>query len=85
MKVAGVFFVSFFSTRGPRQERTALGFLILVFTSLWSREAGLLPLSYRPLTKLSMSHDKSRKVNFNVSDQYEILDVIGEGAYGVVW
>lgn len=26
----------------------------------------------------------SRKVNFNVSDTYEIIDVIGEGAYGVV-
>lgn len=27
----------------------------------------------------------SRKISFNVSDQYEIQDVIGEGAYGVVW
>ena len=27
----------------------------------------------------------SRKISFNVSDQYEILDVVGEGAYGVVW
>lgn len=26
-----------------------------------------------------------RKISFNVSDQYEIQDVIGEGAYGVVW
>lgn len=26
----------------------------------------------------------SRKISFNVSDQYEISDVIGEGAYGVV-
>ncbi|KAJ6061545.1 uncharacterized protein N7446_005665 [Penicillium canescens] len=26
----------------------------------------------------------SRKISFNVSDQYEIQDVIGEGAYGVV-
>ena len=27
----------------------------------------------------------SRKISFNVSDQYEIQDVVGEGAYGVVW
>jgi len=27
----------------------------------------------------------SRKISFNVSDQYDIQDVIGEGAYGVVW
>ena len=25
-----------------------------------------------------------RKVSFNVSDQYDIQDVVGEGAYGVV-
>lgn len=28
---------------------------------------------------------QGRKVNFNVSADYEIIDVIGEGAYGVVW
>ena len=27
----------------------------------------------------------SRKISFNVSDQYDIQDVVGEGAYGVVW
>lgn len=38
-----------------------------------------------------MSHQKvpatgsSRKISFNVSDQYDIQDVVGEGAYGVVW
>ena len=26
-----------------------------------------------------------RKISFNVSEQYDILDVVGEGAYGVVW
>ena len=31
-----------------------------------------------------MSSRSHRKINFNVSDQYEIIDVIGEGAYGVV-
>jgi hypothetical protein len=31
-----------------------------------------------------MSSRSHRKVNFNVSDQYEIIDIIGEGAYGVV-
>jgi len=31
-----------------------------------------------------MSSRSHRKINFNVSDQYEILDIIGEGAYGVV-
>ena len=30
------------------------------------------------------SRSHSRKVNFNVSETYEIIDVIGEGAYGVV-
>ncbi len=27
----------------------------------------------------------SRRISFNVSDQYDIQDVVGEGAYGVVW
>lgn len=27
----------------------------------------------------------SRKVPFNVSEQYDIHEVVGEGAYGVVW
>jgi hypothetical protein len=41
-------------------------------------------------TILEMGHQGppaggSRKISFNVSDQYEIQDVIGEGAYGVVW
>ena len=31
-----------------------------------------------------MSSRSHRKINFDVSDQYEIIDVIGEGAYGVV-
>lgn len=31
------------------------------------------------------SKPQSRKVNFNVSELYEVIDVIGEGAYGVVW
>lgn len=30
------------------------------------------------------SRSHSRKVNFNVSENYEIIDIIGEGAYGVV-
>ncbi|KKZ66188.1 mitogen-activated protein kinase [[Emmonsia] crescens] len=30
------------------------------------------------------SQGGSRKISFNVSDQYDIQDVIGEGAYGVV-
>ncbi|BFZ60742.1 mitogen activated protein kinase [Saitoella coloradoensis] len=31
-----------------------------------------------------MSRSSSRKVNFNVSENYDIQDVVGEGAYGVV-
>jgi mitogen-activated protein kinase 1/3 len=27
----------------------------------------------------------ARKISFNVSEQYDIQDVVGEGAYGVVW
>jgi hypothetical protein len=27
----------------------------------------------------------SRKITFNVSEQYEIQEIVGEGAYGVVW
>jgi hypothetical protein len=38
----------------------------------------------RRKTTDSMSSRSHRKVNFNVSDQYEIIDIIGEGAYGVV-
>lgn len=30
-------------------------------------------------------HGGSRKISFNISEQYEIADIIGEGAYGVVW
>ena len=26
-----------------------------------------------------------RTISFNVSEQYDIQDVVGEGAYGVVW
>jgi hypothetical protein len=32
----------------------------------------------------NMSSRSHRKINFNVSEQYEIIDIIGEGAYGVV-
>jgi hypothetical protein len=31
-----------------------------------------------------MASRGQRKINFNVSETYEIIDVIGEGAYGVV-
>ena len=34
---------------------------------------------------MASQRQSSRKISFNVSDQYEILDVVGEGAYGVVW
>jgi hypothetical protein len=26
-----------------------------------------------------------RNKKFNVGDDYEVLDMVGEGAYGVVW
>lgn len=44
----------------------------------------------KPIRKAVMGQQNppsggSRKISFNVSDQYEIQDVIGEGAYGVVW
>jgi hypothetical protein len=26
-----------------------------------------------------------RTISFNVSEQYDIQDIVGEGAYGVVW
>jgi len=32
-----------------------------------------------------VSRGGTRKISFNVSEQYDILDVVGEGAYGVVW
>lgn len=32
-----------------------------------------------------MAQGGSRKISFNISEQYEIADIIGEGAYGVVW
>lgn len=31
------------------------------------------------------SRGGARKISFNVSEQYDIQDVVGEGAYGVVW
>lgn len=50
------------------------------------------PHLYSELTRISSDMGQqnppsggSRKISFNVSDQYEIQDVIGEGAYGVVW
>lgn len=27
----------------------------------------------------------SRLQHFNAGDQYEVVDIVGEGAYGVVW
>lgn len=37
-----------------------------------------------------MSHSRREEITnrlkqFNAGDQYEIIDVVGEGAYGVVW
>lgn len=32
----------------------------------------------------SMSLQRHRTINFNVSEQYKIIDIIGEGSYGVV-
>lgn len=45
------------------------------------------PQSHRTGTMVQQNPTSggSRKISFNVSDQYEIQDVIGEGAYGVVW
>lgn len=35
---------------------------------------------------MSSAHKSgARKISFNVSEQYDIQDVVGEGAYGVVW
>ncbi|CAI2178134.1 3100_t:CDS:2 [Funneliformis geosporum] len=31
-----------------------------------------------------MTSKSQRKLNFNVGENYEVLDVVGEGAYGVV-
>ena len=33
----------------------------------------------------SSRNSHHRKPNFNVGENYEVLDVVGEGAYGVVW
>lgn len=37
-----------------------------------------------------MSHSRREEITarlrqFNAGDQYEIVDVVGEGAYGIVW
>jgi len=44
-------------------------------------------LQQPPIDKMSRNPapSGSRKISFNVSEQYEIQDVVGEGAYGVVW
>lgn len=34
---------------------------------------------------MSVHHGEPRVISFNVSDQYQIQDVVGEGAYGIVW
>lgn len=62
-------------------------FRSFVWLSSWIPKADLYP---QPRTTGAMGQQNppqggSRKISFNVSDQYEIQDVIGEGAYGVVW
>lgn len=39
----------------------------------------------RSIIVMSSHHGEPRRVSFNVSDQYQIKDVVGEGAYGIVW
>jgi len=39
----------------------------------------------QPATMSRAPQSGSRKISFNVSEQYDIQDVVGEGAYGVVW
>lgn len=34
---------------------------------------------------MNYQHGEPRKISFHVSDQYQIKDVVGEGAYGIVW
>jgi mitogen-activated protein kinase 1/3 len=36
------------------------------------------------MSRAPPSSSGSRKISFNVSEQYDIQDVVGEGAYGVV-
>ena len=36
------------------------------------------------MSRAPPSSGGSRKISFNVSEQYDIQDVVGEGAYGVV-
>jgi mitogen-activated protein kinase 1/3 len=37
------------------------------------------------MSRAAAPQSGSRKISFNVSEQYDIQDVVGEGAYGVVW
>lgn len=65
----------------------------LLFRDLFSRLHALifrangcrLPSRSEKMGQQNPPSGGSRKISFNVSDQYEIQDVIGEGAYGVVW
>lgn len=56
-----------------------------------ARQAQLSQHPAKSKREVPMAHQKapptsgSRKISFNVSDQYDIQDVVGEGAYGVVW
>ena len=34
---------------------------------------------------MSSNKNSQRKLNFNVGENYEVVDAVGEGAYGVVW
>lgn len=60
---------------------------LCVWLSSWNSSVDLLvqPRITHAMPQQTPPQGGSRKISFNVSDQYEIQDVIGEGAYGVVW
>ena len=62
---------------------------ICFVSSVYQTLRGLLLIVLSPSFKMvqpaTNPNSGSRKISFNVSDQYDIQDVIGEGAYGVVW
>lgn len=68
------------TTDHVKQIRT---FLIQLRSSTYSFTDSL--SNNQPATMSRAPQSGSRKISFNVSEQYDIQDVVGEGAYGVVW
>lgn len=55
------------------------------YTSVYSALSSYWNTPITNMSRAAPNNGSSRKISFNVSEQYDIQDVVGEGAYGVVW